>query len=95
FLDNLAKVYRYMIGNIDRDIISVEDEICFANAYFYLMKIRLGENVKMAINVSDDVLKKGIPPITLQLLIENAIKHNTASRSKPLRISVNEDEQGH
>ena len=94
FLENLSRVYRYMIANLNKNIISVQDEICFANAYFYLMKIRLGENVKMEINISDDVLKKGIPPITLQLLIENAIKHNTASRSKPLKISVNGDEQG-
>lgn len=94
FLENLSRVYRYMIANLNKNLISVEDEVCFANAYFYLMKIRLGENVKMDINISTDILKKGIPPITLQLLIENAIKHNTASRSKPLKISVSEDEQG-
>jgi two-component system LytT family sensor kinase len=93
FLENLSRVYRYMIINVHKNIISVEEEIRFAEAYFYLIKIRLGENIKMQLTLSDEVLKKGIPPITLQLLIENAIKHNTASRSKPLTININEDDQ--
>ena len=94
FLENLSRVYRYMIVNIKRNIISVEEEICFAKAYFYLIKIRLGENVKMEVNIKDELSQKGIPPITLQLLIENAIKHNTASRSKPLNILISNDDQG-
>ncbi len=93
FLEKLSRVYRYMIINVHKNIISVEEEIRFAEAYFYLIKIRLGENIKMQISLSKEVLKQGIPPITLQLLIENAIKHNTASRSKPLTININEDDQ--
>lgn len=91
FLENLSRVYRYMIVNVHKNTISVEEEINFANAYFYLIKIRLGDNIKMQIDLSDETLKKGIPPITLQLLIENAIKHNTASRSKPLFINITEE----
>ena len=91
FLENLSRVYRYMIINLNKNIIAVEEEIKFAEAYFYLIKIRLGDNVKMEINVSDAVLKKGIPPITLQLLLENAIKHNMACRTKPLFISIGMD----
>ena len=94
FLENLSRVYRYMIVNLHKNIISVEEEIKFVNAYFYLIKIRLGENVKMNLNISDEILKKGIPPITIQLLIENAIKHNIACRSKPLVISIGEDKEG-
>lgn len=94
FLENLSRVYRYMIVNVHKNIVSVDEEIKFAKAYFYLIKIRLGENIKMQIDLNDQALKKGIPPITLQLLLENAIKHNTASRSKPLIIRINEDESG-
>jgi two-component system LytT family sensor kinase len=94
FLENLSRVYRYMIVNVHKNIVSVDEEIKFAKAYFYLIKIRLGENIKMQIDLNDSVLKKGIPPITLQLLLENAIKHNTASRSKPLIIRINEDYAG-
>lgn len=94
FLENLSRVYRYMIINVHKNLVSVDEEVSFAEAYFYLMKIRLGDNVKMDIDLDDDVLKMGIPPITLQLLIENAIKHNTASRAKPLLISIKQDEEG-
>jgi len=93
FLENLSRVYRYMIVNVHKNVISVEEEIHFAKAYFYLIKIRLGENVKMELSLKDDTFRKGIPPITLQLLIENAIKHNTASRSKPLTIKITQDEE--
>ncbi len=58
FLENLSRVYRYMIINLNKHIISVQEEIEFAQAYFYLIKIRLGDNVKMDINISDEVLKK-------------------------------------
>jgi len=92
FLEKLSRVYRYMIINVNKNIISVEEELNFANAYYYLIKIRLGDNIKMDSDLPDAVLKKGIPPITLQLLIENAIKHNTASRSKPLLITIRADE---
>jgi two-component system LytT family sensor kinase len=92
FLENLSRVYRYMVINLNKNIITLEEEIKFAEAYFYLIKIRLGDNVKLEINISKEIVKKGIPPITLQLLIENAIKHNMACRDKPLLISISTDE---
>lgn len=93
FLENLSRVYRYMILNLNKNIIAVEDEIKFAQAYFYLIKIRLGDNIILAADIDEEILKKGIPPITLQLLIENAIKHNVACRSKPLRIDISTDSE--
>lgn len=93
FLENLSRVYRYMIVNMQKNLIILEDEIAFAKSYFYLMEIRLGDNVRLNISLSKDALKRGIPPISLQLLIENAIKHNTASRSRPLIIEIHDDEE--
>jgi two-component system LytT family sensor kinase len=91
FLENLSRVYRYMIINVHKNIISVEEEIRFAKAYFYLIKIRLGENIKLKLDLNTEILQMGIPPLTIQLLIENAIKHNMACRSKPLTISIAAD----
>ena len=88
FLDNLSKVYRYMIINLSRDIISLRDEIKFINSYIYLIKIRVSDNLQINIDIPEDYEIKGVPPITLQLLIENAIKHNVASRSRPLYINI-------
>ncbi|ASZ12219.1 histidine kinase [Chitinophaga pendula] len=88
FLENLSRVYRYMILNLSNDLISLRDEIRFIQAYIYLMKIRYGDNVDIHIDVPEEATMMGIPPITLQLLMENAIKHNVASPDQPLRIHI-------
>ena len=88
FLDNLSRVYRYMIQNIKKDIIPLKEEIAFVQAYFYLLKIRHGDNIRMHIEVTDAALRSNIPPITLQLLVENAIKHNIATSEQPLFINI-------
>lgn len=88
FLDNLSRVYRYMIQNIKRNIIPLKDEISFVKAYFYLLEIRHGNNIRLNIELTDEVLRSNIPPITLQLLVENAIKHNIATQEQPLFIDI-------
>lgn len=93
FLENLSRVYRYMIINLNNDVITLKEEIKFIQAYIYLIKIRHGENVDIHIDIPEELTGKGIPPITLQLLIENAIKHNVASSTQPLHIHLYVDEQ--
>lgn len=88
FVENLSRVYRYMIQNIHSDTISLQKELKFIESYVYLISIRHGSNVSVAVQVPDEYLEKRIPPITLQLLIENAIKHNIASSRQPLRITL-------
>lgn len=88
FLRNLSRVYRYMIVNLNKNIVSLEEELIFVDAYLYLIRIRYGENVVISVDISEDDDSKGIPPITLQLLIENAIKHNAATKSNPLVIKI-------
>jgi two-component system, LytTR family, sensor kinase len=93
FIENLSKVYRYMILNIHYNTISLQKELKFIQSYIYLISIRHGSNVVIDIDVADILLERQLPPITLQLLIENAIKHNIASESQPLRISITVDDQ--
>ena len=88
FLDNLSRVYRYMIQNIKKNIIPLKEEISFVKAYFYLLEIRHGNNIKLNIELTDTALRLNIPPITLQLLVENAIKHNIATSEQPLLINI-------
>ena len=88
FLEKLSRVYRYMIANLNSDVISLSQELSFIGSYIFLIDIRHGSNVNISVNVSDANKDKGIPPITLQLLIENAIKHNIASAQQPLYISI-------
>jgi sensor histidine kinase YesM len=87
--DTLAKVYRYILSNKERDLVLLKEEIEFISNYFYLIKIRFSEAVNMMIEINDlaaeDFL---IPPISLQALVENAIKHNDFNDKIPLGINV-------
>jgi LytS/YehU family sensor histidine kinase len=90
FNDTLAKVYRYILLNKEKDLIQLKEEIEFASNYFYLLKIRYQAGLSMVIKM-DDVSVDGyfIPPLSLQALIENAIKHNHFSEKVPLGIDIN------
>ena len=88
FLSNLSKVYRYIIQNLERTVISVCEEIRFLDSYLYLIKMRYGESVVVHIEDSLRKEKKSIPPACLQLLVENAIKHNGHSPDAPLSIDI-------
>ncbi|MCC9070772.1 histidine kinase [Flavobacterium sp. F-65] len=92
FLENITRVYRYMISNLNRDTISVREEIEFLNAYFYLLKKRLEEKVNLEIEIKPEHLEKHLPTLTLQLLIENAVKHNSATNLHPLTIFIYSEE---
>ncbi|RKR08934.1 histidine kinase [Flavobacterium sp. 90] len=91
FLENITRVYRYMISNLDKDTITVREEIEFLNAYFYLLKKRLGEKVALKLQIDMACLDLHLPPLTLQLLVENAVKHNSATITHPLIISIYSD----
>lgn len=88
FLNNLSKVYRYIIVNLDRDLIPVADEIRFLDSYLFLMKIRHGGGVIAKISPEVKECKGFLPPAVLQLLVENAIKHNSFSKEHPLFINI-------
>ena len=89
FNDTLARVYRYILSNKERDLVLLREEIEFISNYFYLLKIRFAEAVSMVIEITDLSAENFlIPPISLQALVENAIKHNEFSDKKPLTIDV-------
>jgi len=87
--DTLAKVYRYILGNKEKDLVLLREEVEFISNYFYLLKIRFSDAVNMEIEITDlaaeDFL---IPPISMQALVENAIKHNDFTDINPLTINV-------
>lgn len=88
FLENLSRVYRYMVQNLKKDTISLREEVAFVKAYCYLIHIRHADNVQVVFDLDNDSLDLLIPPISLQLLVENAIKHNIATKDHPLIISI-------
>lgn len=87
FLQQLSKVYRYVLQS-NNDLVSLETELTFIKRYVHLLETRFQEGLKVEFSVSEDALERKIAPVTLQVLIENATKHNIASAQKPLHIRV-------
>lgn len=92
FLDELSAVYRYLLRQNTRDLCPLSDEIQFIKAYFHLLKTRFGKGIFLDIDIDSQYVTYLIPPLTLQLLFENAIKHNIISASRPLHIRLYTDE---
>lgn len=88
FIRQLSKVYRYLLDNRNSELVSLENELTFIHAYTYLLKIRFDKNIIFVIEIAQDKLNALIPPMSLQMLIENAIKHNEVSSDMPLTVSI-------
>jgi LytS/YehU family sensor histidine kinase len=88
FIAELSIVYRYMLLRRDSKYVTVKDEIDFLSSYLYLLTIRFGQAITTQIDVDDRFLNSLIPPHTLQLLAENAVKHNKLSVRNPLKIRI-------
>ena len=89
FNDTLAKVYRYILVKKEKDLVMLKEEIEFTTNYFYLLKLRYQTGLKMTVELDDIVTENYmLPPLSVQILIENAIKHNHFSEKVPLEIKV-------
>lgn len=88
FLKQLSKVYRYLLENNQTDCVTLETEVNFVQNYISLLKTRFDGGLEVDIQQTPDFSKLRIVPVTLQILIENAIKHNVANEDSPLKISV-------
>lgn len=90
FNESLSDVYRYILMNKQKKLVTLQDEIVFANSYFTLVKIRFGSGVRFEIDIPKET-NKLLAPISLQLLLENAVKHNEFSEKEPLYIHLTLD----
>jgi sensor histidine kinase YesM len=91
FVQELANVYRYILKTRISELVDLNTEIEFVYSYEYLMQQRFGENIKLSVDILDEHLNLMLPPFSLQLLIENAIKHNIISKRKPLKMEIYEE----
>jgi two-component system, LytTR family, sensor kinase len=89
FTREFSKIYRYVLDSRDKLIVSLGEEINFLNSFLYLQKIRFDKGLVTEMAVDADCLGLYLPPLSLQLLVENAIKHNEISEENPLFIKVN------
>lgn len=93
FLGKLSIVYRYLTQHREENLVTIRKEMDFVNAYLFLYKIRFGDNFRVEVSISTETEKRLIPPVSLQILIENAIKHNVVSAESPLQIQISSDDQ--
>jgi two-component system, LytTR family, sensor kinase len=92
FIQQLSKAYRYILDQKDVEWVTLKEEIDFLDAYFFLLQIRFDKKIKLVKDIALQETDYTLPPLTLQLLMENAVKHNKMSVTLPLNIRIyNED----
>jgi two-component system, LytTR family, sensor kinase len=88
FVEELSAVYRYLLRNYEDHLATLKEEIEFINSFFILVKIRFGEGLVTSVNIDERWNEYKLPATSLQLLVENAVKHNIVSNEAPLYISI-------
>lgn len=88
FTNSMSKIYRYVLEQKDKELVSVEEELDFAKTYCELLKTRFEDAVTFEFNPEENAKKHFVVPLSLQLLLENSIKHNFATSAKPLHIKI-------
>ena len=88
FTKHLSSVYRYVLQSQDKTLVPLNEELDFMKSYLFLHEVRLGNCISCECLVPDDYSDAMLPPLTLQLLVENVIKHNSITSGKPMRIHI-------
>ncbi|MFD1140152.1 sensor histidine kinase [Larkinella insperata] len=94
FVDEMSKVYRYLLQTNEGELTTLETELGFIQSYFHLLKTRYGAGIRLEIGVSEPFRAYKLPPLTLQMLVENAVKHNVIHSNKPLLIEIKTTQVG-
>ncbi|TRX42896.1 sensor histidine kinase [Flavobacterium restrictum] len=88
FINELAKVYRYVLDSKNAELVPLQDELDFINHYIYLQKIRFEDSILFEINVEESKKNDFLLPMCLQMLVENTIQHNETSQANPLQVLI-------
>lgn len=91
YVQELSKVMRYSLRDNNGHDVCLSDEMEFVSAYIYLMKTRYEDNLAFSIDISPQAMQLRLPPMAVQLLVENAVKHNEISRKNPLVVTIRTD----
>ena len=88
FLNEMSKVYRYMLRGDDEQLVPLQTELKFINSYIHLLGKRFGQSLQVQLNIREEDKEKLLPPLSLQVLIENAFTQNSMSKTDPLLINI-------
>jgi sensor histidine kinase YesM len=88
FLDEMSKVYRYLLRTNEDGLTTLDAELQFISSYFHLLKTRYGDGLELETIIDERYSAHQLPPLTLQMLVENAVKHNMILKDSPLKILI-------
>ncbi|HAC16423.1 MAG TPA: hypothetical protein DCE78_10840 [Bacteroidetes bacterium] len=88
FIEEFSNIYRYVLETIEKHVVTLERELEFAHSYMYLQQIRHGDELTWSVEIPSDLLRRYLPPLSLQLVLENAIKHNKIEKGIPFNIML-------
>ena len=88
FIDEFSQIYRYVLETIEQPVVTLNKEFDFMRSYLFLQQIRYGESLTYSVDILAEHLQLLVPPLSLQVLLENAMKHNIVNEEKPLKIEI-------
>lgn len=88
FIDEFSMIYRYVLETIEQHVVSLREELRFARSYLFLQEMRYGAAIQVSMEIPAELLDDLLPPLSMQVVLENAIKHNIANMGQPLHIEV-------
>jgi two-component system LytT family sensor kinase len=88
FIREFASTYHYILSTHQKNLVSIKEELCFVKAYGYILQTRFENALEIYYNVPPELYESKIPPFSLQLLVENAVKHNLIAEEQPLKIEI-------
>ncbi len=88
FIDEFSVIYRYVLETIEKPVVTLDEELGFVRSYFFLQEMRYGKSLQLNVNIPAGLLRLFLPPLSLQVVLENAIKHNIINDSHPLIIDI-------
>lgn len=88
YTHKLAEVYRYMLRSEDESLVRLSQEMDFVSRYMDLQRLRFGGGVELELNIADEAMNRSVVPCSVQLLVENALKHNAVRPDNPLKIEI-------
>lgn len=91
YIHKLADVYRYMLRNETEELVTLRDEMVFVGMYSDLLRVRFSDGFSIATDIREEDLRCSVVPCSIQLLVENAIKHNVVGGDRPLEITISSD----
>ncbi|KAF0195120.1 MAG: putative signal transduction histidine kinase [Bacteroidetes bacterium] len=88
YVESVSEFMRYMLNSREKEVVLLRDEIKMAREFVYIQQSRFGEKLSVSFDVQENFFHYAVPPLALQMLIENALKHNVISRDNPLHVKV-------